>query len=380
MALWCAFVAGLSSTLFLYAMTAATDTRLQYPWLLWGLPWAGLFIGYLFHRASDEVRDGTATILSEIHRPHKMISWIMAPLILLGTLLTHLFGGSAGREGTAVQMAAALADQATRVLNLTPEERKKILVMGAGAGFAGALGTPFAGVLFGMEFLSHRGLRLIAPVGCAIASFGAHGITRLLAAPHTQFPHIDVPIVDFWLWGAALISGMAFGTIAYLFVSITHFIESVFVRIPWPPLRPFVGGWVIIGFCFWVHTDKYLGLGIPWIQNAMIAPTFFNVPFIKMLFTAVTLAAGFKGGEFIPLVFIGATFGSALSAFIPIPLQMLSALGAAAVFGAASRTPWACAVMAIELFGWPMAPYAIVGCVTASFFSGTTSIYRNQSV
>lgn len=305
----------------------------------------------------------------------------MAPLVLGGTLLTHLCGGSAGREGTAVQMGASLSDQLSRFFDIEINERKILLAAGAGAGFGAAIGTPWAGVIFGMEVLNVGRLRLFAWFECAVASFIGYYTTIFMQAPHSRFPKYahDGFSLKALFWVA--IAGIAFGQAAKFFTQLTHFIEKINAKfISYPPLKPFCGGLILVGLFYLEGSYRYVGLGIPFIKEALSSPDTIRDPLFKMFFTAITIGSGFKGGEFVPLVFIGTTLGSALSRLIPISFQLLASIGFAAVFAGASNTPIACSIMAIEIFGAAIGPYAIVGCFVSYYFSSHHGIYKSQRI
>lgn len=377
----CGVLAGASAALFLISLEAVTQLRTQHPALLWGLPLAGLFIGLMYHHFGKDVAAGNNLILDEIHQPRQIVPLTMAPLIFVGTILTHLFGGSAGREGTAVQMGASLSDQLSRFFKIDADERKTLLTAGAGAGFGAAIGAPWAGVIFGMEVLRIGGLRFSPWFPCFIASFVGYGTAVVLRAPHSVFTLPEAPVfaVMTFLWVALV--GVVFGLAARAFTLSTHFVENNVNRwIRYPPLKPFLGGVLLLLFFRIEGSDRYAGLGIPFIQEALTAPAPVIEPILKSIFTTVTLATGFKGGEFVPLVFIGTTLGSALSAWIPVSVGLLAALGFAAVFGAAANTPLACTVMAMEIFGWRVGPYALVACFVSYGFSGHHGIYKAQRV
>ncbi|MBX3039955.1 MAG: voltage-gated chloride channel family protein [Bdellovibrionaceae bacterium] len=374
-------LSGLAAAVFLISLEWATDTRNGYPVLIWALPVAGLFIGWLFHRFGKDVEGGSNLIIDEIHDPKKTIPLRMAPFVLIGTLLTHLFGGSAGREGTAVQMGASLSDQLSRFFKIEPEERKILLVSGAGAGFGAAIGAPWAGMIFGMEVIRIGRLRLFAWFQCLIASFVGYAVTLLMRAPHTRYPIPEIPNVDVRLLLWVALAGVIFGLAARFFSVLTHAVEEAAKRwIGFPPLRPFVGGVILILLFYGEGSFRYVGLGIPFIQSALEQVAGFADPVWKTVFTALTIGTGFKGGEFIPLVYIGATLGSALSVVIPLGFSFLGALGFAAVFGGASNTPLACTIMAMEIFGYRIAPFAFIACYMSYSLSGHRGIYRAQRV
>ena len=361
-------LAGLAATVFLMALAAATLFREIYPQIIYGLPLIGLLIGWVYHTYGRDSQPGTNLILDEIHRPSRRLPLKMAPLILVSTLLTHLFGGSAGREGTVVQMGASLSDQLAQ--RETPAHRQALLQAGAGAGFAAAIGAPFAGMVFGLEVI---GTRSQAYLQCAIAALVGYGTTLLLHAPHTPYPSVHAPAFGGKSLAIAAVAGVFFGLAARAFVLVTHAVEKLqqrFVR--YPPLRPFVGGVFLLGLFLLTPTTRYEGLGLPVIQQALTETVpWWDAP-LKALFTALTIGSGFKGGEFIPLVFIGTTMGSALG------YSWLAAVGFSAVFGAAANTPLACAVMGVEIFGWRMAPYALLAGFIAYAVSGHPGIYKSQ--
>jgi H+/Cl- antiporter ClcA len=345
------------------------------------LPLAGLFVGWVYHRWGKDAGRGHNLILDEIHDPKNIVPIRMAPLVLGGTLLTHLFGGSAGREGTAVQMGASLADQLSRFFNIQIDERKILLAAGAGAGFGAAIGTPFAGVIFGMEVINVGRLKLFAWFECLVASFIGYYTVALMQAPHSHFQKYvaDSFSLKSLFWVA--VAGISFGIAAKTFTLLTHFVEKMSAKfISYPPLKPFVGGLIIVVLFYLEASYRYVGLGIPFINEALSTPTSIKDPLLKMLFTSLTVGSGFKGGEFVPLVFIGTTLGSALSAVIPISFQLLASVGFAAVFAGASNTPIACSIMAIEIFGPSIAPYAIVACFMSYYFSGHHGIYKSQRI
>ncbi|MBX3020060.1 MAG: chloride channel protein [Bdellovibrionales bacterium] len=372
-------LAGLAAAVFLYLLEWATQTRDAHTVIIYALPLAGLLIGWAYHGYGKEAVPGNSLIIDAIHDPKKTVPLRMAPLILFSTVLTHLFGGSAGREGTAVQMGGSLADQVARRFGREGHERRALLMAGAAAGFAAAIGAPWAGAIFGMEMLYVRRLRFAGWFECLIAAFVGYGTTLLVHAPHSVFPSITVPEMDLNGILFVALAGMAFGLAARVFVYFTHAVEWLQARtVRIPMWKPFAGAILLLVMFKIEGSYRFAGLGIPVISQALESPSSFYDSFMKTIFTAVTLGSGFKGGEFIPLVFIGATLGSALSMVLPVSFQLLAAVGFAASFGAAANTPLACAVMAMEIFGWSIAPYALVGCYMAFIVSGPLGIYKSQ--
>lgn len=374
-------LAGIAAAIFLHLLDWATNTRNSHHFIIWALPFAGFIVGWIYHRHGQDVMPGHNLILDEIHDPKDTVPVRMAPFVLFGTILTHLFGGSAGREGTAVQMGASLSDQLSRFFNIEPDERKILLVCGAGAGFGAAIGAPWAGVIFGMEVINIGRLRLFAWFECIVSSFVGFYTAVLLKSPHSVYPAIEIPEFDIKIVALVALAGAIFGVAALLFAKLTHGLERLEARtIKYPPLKPFIAGILLVILYYFEGSYRYTGLGIPIIQDALKEPAPFKEPLLKAVFTALTIGSGFKGGEFIPLVFIGATLGSALSIVLPVSFKLLAAVGFAAVFAGASNTPIACSIMAIELFGAGIAPYAFIGCFMSYYFSGHHGIYRAQRI
>ena len=371
-------LSGASAALFLHTLNSVTNYREAHEGIIWFLPIAGLCIGLIYKHFGKDVAAGNNLILQEIHDPKKKISPLMAPLIYLGTVATHLFGGSAGREGTAVQMSASLSDQLSHFFQLDPVERKAFLVLGAGAGFGAAIGAPLAGIIFGMEVIYIGQLKPFAVIECTIASIIGYLTTVLLHTPHTHYIH--VPAINYSVMNifCIVLIGGVFGLVSRTFSSFTHALEHIFKKISAAPLKPFVGGTILVLLYKMEGSYLYDGLGIDVIKSAFQIPSDLLVSIKKIFFTALTLASGFKGGEFIPLVFIGATIGSAFGLILPLSFQLMGQLGFAAVFAGASNTPLACSVMAMELFGWKIGPYALLCCYISYYCSGDDGIYKTQ--
>ena len=305
----------------------------------------------------------------------------MAPLVLIGTLITHLFGGSAGREGTAVQIGGAIADQFTSIFKLNTSERKTILILGISAGFASVFGTPLAGALFALEVVYFSKINIKSILTSFLVAYIAYYVVEFWQVEHTHYAIHSFPNITFINLFWIILSGILFGLTAMLFSKTTHFWNRLFSKsIPYPPLRPFVGG-IVLAFCIYlIDTTKYVGLGIPSILDAFLHPSANYDFLLKILFTGFTLGAGFKGGEVTPLFFIGATLGSALSIYVPLPVALLAGMGFVAVFSGATHTPIACTIMGMELFGIESGIFIGIACIIAYFSSGSVGIYQAQIV
>jgi H+/Cl- antiporter ClcA len=375
---------GTASAILLSSLDWATRIREAHTYIILLLPVAGFAIGCMYHYLGKEEEAGNNLLLEEIHsevEAHKTIRFRMTPLILLGTFLTHLFGGSSGREGTALQTGASLADQLAKPFRLNAYDRRVLLMAGISAGFSSVFGTPLAGAVFGLEVLVIGESSYGALIPCFIAAFVGDMTTRAWHVHHTIYRVSETPAMNVRGLALSALAGIVFGLVALSFSKLTHGVDQLFKRyIKWAPFRPLVGGIIVAAAVFAIHTTKYIGLGIPTIQASFTGT---QPPWdwaVKLLFTAVTLGAAFKGGEVTPLIFIGATLGNALAYILPIPSSLLAGMGFVAVFAGASNTPIASTLMAVELFGAEAGAYAAIACVFSYLFSGHRGIYRAQRI
>ncbi|MEO8534806.1 MAG: voltage-gated chloride channel family protein [Flavobacterium sp.] len=372
---------GSASAFFLVSLEWATQFRIHHDWIIWLLPIGGLFVGLSYHYWGESVVKGNNLLLEEYESPKKIIPLKMVPLVLSGTLLTHLFGGSAGREGTAVQMGGAIADQFTKLFKLDNSERKILIILGISAGFASVFGTPLAGAIFALEVVYFSKINLKSIFLSFLVAYSAYFTVEFWQVKHTHYSIPNVPEINLTNLFYTILISILFGVAALLFSRSTHFWSSIFSKtIKYPPLRPFVGGIIlaiaISGFGF----TKFSGLGVPVIVDSFSTVNPWYDFLLKILFTGFTLGAGFKGGEVTPLFFVGATLGSALSLVVPMPIALLAGMGFVAVFSGATHTPIACTIMGIELFGIAPGLFIAIACIIAYFSSGSVGIYKSQIV
>lgn len=384
---------GSASAFFLWSLEWVTLWQRQQPNLFYLAPLAGICIVLLYRHAGGTAERGTNLLLEEIHAPGAGVPRRMAPLVLVTTLLTHLVGGSAGREGTAVQMGGSLAATMAGWLRLQPTEFRTLLLCGMAAGFAGVFGTPLAATIFVLEVLLIGRLSYEALIPCLIASLVGDWACSAWGMEHTHY-HLGTQLLQLApgslpQWGLVLKAGLAaviFGLVSAFFAELTHALHTLWQRIPLWWLRPVAGASCLIVLVSLLGTRDYLGLGVSSPDpGAVTIVSSFHAGgadawswFWKLLFTAITLSCGFKGGEVTPLFFIGATLGHSLALILGAPIELFAALGFIGVFAGATNTPLACTVMGMELFGAQYTPYYMVACFLAYLASGHRGIYGSQ--
>lgn len=379
--------AGLVGTVtawFLIALDFVTIWRTDQIWIVNFLPLIGLAIGYAYHYFGTDAEKGNDLILEKHQAAEttstknssiKPIPILIAPLVFISTLLTHVAGGSAGREGTAVQMGGAIADQFTALFKLNAAERKTILIMGVSAGFAAVFGTPWAAAVFALEIMSFRKIKFENIIPSFLAAFGAHYICLAWMVKHTIYSIDIIPSITVSTISWTMLAGIIFGLAAFLFTYTGKVFKGLFAKIKFEPMRPFIGGIIIALFIVVANSTKYIGLGIPSIIDAFNEPAGSFDFAIKIVLTSLTLSAGFKGGEVTPLFFIGATLGNILIWFIPFPMALLAGMGFVAVFAGATHCVIASIIMGIELFGIQAGMYVGLASMVAYFASGINGIY-----
>lgn len=375
-------LAGTASAIFLISLAWATEVRVENPYLLFFLPIAGFIAGWFYWRFGGTASKGNNLVIDEVNHNQSRIPLRMAPFVLIGTIITHFFGGSAGREGTAIQMGASLADSVQRFLRLTPSDRRLMIMAGIAGGFGSVFGVPAAGFVFGMEVQNVGRIRYEGIIPCMVASFIGDYVTRLLGAHHSHYPKMTEMGVDPALMLKVAVAGVAFGLTSMLFIELVHGIKHLLGRITnWSPLYPVIGGIAIIIMTFVVGTNDYLGLSLPLISDSVTGTGVVTFAFLlKLLFTTVTLGSGYYGGEVTPLLVIGSTLGFTMGRLLGVDPAFMASIGLVAVFAGASNTPLASAIMGIELVGGGAPLYLFLGCAVAYLASGHRGIYATQLV
>lgn len=392
-----AVITGSTVAFFLWLLHLATRTRWDLPWLIYLLPAAGIAIVWCYQRFGAAAAGGNNLVIEQIHEPGGGIPKRMLPMVLLATVATHLFGGSAGREGTAVQMGGSIAQLFSATFKLDRKDTQILLTCGVAAGFGAVFGTPLTGAIFALEVLALGTMRYNALIPCLLASIIGNLTCALWGIDHSHFLIGDsakllehaVPALNISLTAKIALASVAFGLAGFLFAELTHSFQALFKRyIARYWLRPVVGAALVLGISWCLGTRDYLGLGVMTadgsgisIATAFVAGGATHWSWLwKLLLTALTLSCGFKGGEVTPLFFIGATLGASLATVLGVPIDLMAGLGFIAVFAGATNTPLACTIMGVELFGSQYLIYFAIACFLAYFFSGHSGIYLSQQI
>ncbi len=373
-------VVGLIGAAFYHCMSIATGLRTTYSWILYLLPLGGLLIvgdNYLF---KDRAPQGTNLILQSIH-DEEHIPIKVAPLIFIDTVLTHLFGGSAGREGAALQLGGSIGSFIGQCLNADKLNRKILTLCGMSAAFSALFGTPLAAAIFALEVVNVGSIYYSALVPCALSAIIAHLVATALNCSPEFFKVTDIPSLNAFSMLKIIVLALAAGLISILFCKILHLVKHALTKyIPNAFLRIFVGGLIIIALTFIVGSRDYLGTGMNIIEHcinngeAPIAPAFL----LKIIFTAVTLGAGFCGGEIVPSFFIGAAFGAVFGPLIGLEVSFAAAAGMLCVFCGVTNCPVSTLLIGFELFGFEGAALFFIAIAISYLVSGHESLYSTQ--
>ena len=375
-----AIFSGLLSAAFIRSLDWVTDTRTSHTWLIYTLPLCGLIVGASYHYLGRGLERGSNLIIEEVHQHSDYIPLRLTPLIFFGSVISHLGGGSTGREGAALQLAAGVTDPISKKLGLALPDRQIMLITAIAAGFGSVFGVPVTGAVFALEVQRVGRVRYDALVPAFVASFVGDAVVRAVGVHHTMFPHISEP-----RWTAALalqiaIFGIIAGLIALLFVQLTHGIKSVMKKyVTWYPARPVIGGVVVAALILIFGWRDYSGVSVPLALEAMRGSSH-GLWFVKLGLTALTLGTGFVGGEVIPLFVMGALAGASYGSIIGGNVAFFAIVGSLAVLAGAANTPLACTLLGIELFGGNGVIFFAVVCAAAYATSGHTGIYRAQPI
>jgi H+/Cl- antiporter ClcA len=374
-------IMGALSAFFLKSLEIVTTIRLEHSWLLFLLPVSGAIFAFLYQRYGGNAIRGNNLVIDQANGEQENIPLRLIPLTLFGTLTTHLFGGSVGREGTAVQMGGTVANAVGRVFHLEKLEREIVIISGISAGFSSVFGTPLAGTLFGLEVLMIGRIRSEAIFPSFFAAFFANLVTESFGVTHTHYDMGQIPAWTVSLFVKVFAAGICFGFAGWLFSRSIVWIKKFYAaHLQNVVLRNFIGGIVVVIAVFILQTQRYLGLSLPLLKDAFNGDSYWFDSVGKLFFTVLSLGAGYQGGEVTPLFEIGATLGSSLAVVFHLSVPFLAGLGFIGVFSGATNTPIACFIMGIELFGSEAAVFFFMICLVSYMCSGNTGIYAAQRV
>lgn len=370
---------GIVISFFLNSLQYVTNLREHQPWLLYLLPFGGAFISYLYLKFGKDSAKGNNLIIERINEGDGEIPFRMAPLVFLGTVVTHLFGGSAGREGTGVQIGASICSKLSHFLRLNKEDATILIISGVSSGFGVVFGTPIAGTIFGLEVSTIGKMRYESIIPCLLSSYIGTYVSTLFNVSHTHYEMETLSSQDPLLFYKVIACAILFGLVSKLFAELTHYLKKIFGdKVKKSYVKSFIGGLIIIGFILIIQNRMYLGLSLPLLKEAFESPVFGYAFLIKLVLTSITLATGFQGGEVTPLFVIGATFGNLLAPLFNLPLSFVAGIGMIGVFCGGTRTPLASFAMGLELFGGGNLKYLFITCVISYVFAGRSGIYTSQ--
>ena len=374
-------VVGLFGTFFAWAMRVVMELRAAYPQLLFGLPVAGIIIAWLYGK-SDQANNLNTNLVFYSIRSTEEVPFRMAPLIFVGTLLTHLCGGSSGREGAALQMGGSVAQEIGRLLKVDERTIRIFTMCGMSACFAALFGTPVAATVFSLEVVSVGIMHYSALIPCAMAALTADVIARNLGVEHMQFFLMELGNHFSMVTGMKVcLLAVGCAIVSMCFCILLHFTGKCYERLfKNQMVRAFVGGLLVVLLAVLLHTSDYLSVGETVLRSAVYGNARPEAFLLKMIFTALTLEAGFKGGEIVPTLFIGSTFGCVAGKALGLSGSFGGALGMTALFCGVTNCPVTSILLGMELFGGKGIEWFLIVAAISYMLSGYYSLYSKQKI
>lgn len=371
-------VLGVVGAYFARSITFVTEVRTNHPWILYLLPLIGLVIVFVYK--FENKGGGTNLVLESVERGEE-VPFRMAPMIFVATVLSHFGGASAGREGAALQLGGSIAQAIGKVFKLDEKNTKIMIMCGMAAGFSALFGTPLAATVFALEVVTVGMVHYSALVPCTVASLTAFEVAHLCGGHAERFHVAEIP--EFALKGALMIGLLALlcAGLSVIFCKTLHGAEHLYKKhIKNPYLRIFAGGVLVIILSKVLGTTDYLGGGMNIVERAVEGEVIWCAFILKLLFTAVSLGAGFKGGEIVPTLFVGGTFGCLFGQLAGFSPSLCAACGMIALFSAVTNSPLASLVLGFELFGFEGMPYYLIAVAIGYMESGYFGLYHSQTV
>ncbi|MBS5884362.1 MAG: chloride channel protein [Clostridium sp.] len=373
-------VMGIISAIFLRSLELVTTLRGSFPYLISLIPVIGVLTTYTYSKYGKESNRGNNLIIESVQKDVK-VPFRMAILTFIFTVLTHLAGGSAGREGTAVQIGGTLTNKISDVFKITHKEKRVLIMSGISAAFGSVFGTPLAGTFFGMEVCFIGKLSYEAMIYCFIGSYTANFITELLGINHTSHLIKSIPNISIYTLLIVIISSILFGVFGRMFAKGIHFVKGFYSRnIKNNIYRAIISSIVVLLVIIIFRLYKFEGLSTWLIDSGFSGEVTILDPIKKLILTILTLGAGFQGGEVTPLFDIGASLGGAIGNLTNIDPSLLAAIGMICVFGSATNTPFTTIMLGINLFGAEAVPYYIIGSFISYYIMGHNGIYGAQII
>ena len=374
-------IVGLFAGSFGLSMRYIIKTRETYPWLIYLLPVGAIIITFIYKKILKVKDSGTNTVIAAI-QSDEVLPLRLAPLIYISTLITHLVGGSAGREGAAIQMGGAIGNGIGRAFKLNSTDKKTMIMCGMSAAFSALFGTPMAAAIFSMEVISVGIMHYAALVPCVISSLVARAIASYLGLHAEQYPIGAIP--KFGIKNAIIICLFAIicGFVSIVFCLFMHKYESFLSnKLKNPYIKGLVGGTSVLLLTLIVGSQTYNSTGSAIIESCFTGATIgLEVFVLKIIFTTLTLSCGYKGGEIVPTLFIGATLGAAMGPILGLSPALLAAVGMGALFCGVTNCPVASLLICFELFGYEPMPYFLLGVSFSYWVSGYSGLYRAQKI
>ncbi len=371
-------IGGVIGSLFHIGVNYATQTRGQHPWILYLLPALGLIIAGLYRVTKVEGKD-TNAVIESVHFG-KNVPVLLVPVIFIATVLTHLGGGSAGREGAALQIGGGIGHTTGRLLRLGEKDLPLATLCGMSAVFSALFGTPLTATIFAMEVISVGVFYYAGLLPCLTAALMGYLVSLLMGVPPTRFT-VANPGPDAWTMVLVILLAIGCAVASILFCRGLQETGRLAAKLlPSPFVRAFVGGVLVIGLTLLVGNGDYNGAGMEVVERAMSGQVRSWAWLLKLLFTAVTIGFGFKGGEVVPSFFVGACFGCVLGGFLGLPAGFGAAIGLVAVFCGAVNCPIASVFLSIELFGTGDLLYFAMACAISYLLSGYCGLYSSQTI
>ncbi|MFR5726076.1 chloride channel protein [Enterocloster sp.] len=371
-------VAGAAGTIFSMGVSWATGFRLSHPSMLFFLPVSGLLIVWMYHSFHEEGNRGTNMVIDAISS-NERVTPATGPLIFFSTILTHLGGGSSGREGAALQLGGSIGNSFGEWFKLDERDKKIAIMCGMSAVFSALFGTPVAAAIFSLEVVSVGVLYYAALVPCVFSSFLAVGIARAAGLEGEHFPVEMIPALDLKAMGLLVLLGILCAAVSILFCVLLHTAEHAYRKyFPDARVRILAGSFLFIALTLLSGTRDYCGSSMGLIESSIEGSVRYEAFLMKMLFTAVALGAGFKGGEIVPTLCVGAALGCAFGEITGFAPSLCAACGMAALFAGVTNCPITSLVIALELFGYEGMEYFSIIIAVAFALSGYYGLYASQ--